>query len=102
MIRRRGIEGILQPTNETLHGRVVGLRVSRRRHEAAAQLAHGMLPRLSRLRNLLRCHGVECNTTRPVLGVMTLAAILLEHAPVLVGAGDVTRLGLCGGALVTG
>ena len=60
---------------------LVGLRLARRRHQAAAQLAHRLFPDLGVVAEALRRHRVEGDAAGPVRGVVALAAVLVEELP---------------------
>src|SRR5690606_31325574 len=79
----RTVEVALHPGHEGFHFGGGRLLVPRGRHEAAAELAYGVLPDFRFLRDPLRSERVEGYASGPVLGVVALAAVGLEKRPAL-------------------
>ena len=75
------VQRAFQPGNHACHGGVLGLRFARRRHQAAAEFLDGGFPDLGVLGDGVRGHGVEGYTARPVRGVVTLEAVVLDQFP---------------------
>ncbi len=83
LVRGGRVDRVLEPAGHLEHGLVVGALLASRRHEAAAQLADGLLPDLRVLGDRLGAHDVERHAPRPVLEVVAAHAVILQQAPVL-------------------
>ncbi len=62
---------------------VLGLRLAGRRHQPPPQFAEGLFPDLGIFRHVGHRHAVEGDRAGPVLGVVTLEAVVLDQAPLL-------------------
>ncbi len=89
----RVIQLTLHPRHEGIDGGLVGLRIARRRHQAAPQLADCFFPGFRVLRDVLRQHRLEGDPARPILGIVAPGAALQE-TPLLRYVRGVRRLGL--------
>ena len=88
-MRRRGrcraVERVFEPRDERVDGRGVGLPRAGRRHDAAAQLAHGLLEHVGVLADALRRESVEADAGALHAIVMTPGAVLLDRRELLGG-----------------
>ena len=80
------VDRALEPGDERVDARLVGLRLARRRHEPAAQLAHGGFEDLRLERHRVGPHALEHEAAGGFGGVMTFDAVRLDHRPLLFAA----------------
>ena len=81
------VDRALEPGDERVDARLLGLRPARRRHEPAAQLAHGGLEDLRLERHGIGAHAFEHEAARGLGRVMAFDAVGLDERPLLFGAG---------------
>ncbi len=80
------VDRALEPRDERVDARLLGLRPARRRHQAAAQLAHGGLEHLGLQRHGIGPQPFEHDAARGVGRVVALDAVGLDERPLLLAA----------------
>ena len=89
------VDRALEPRDERVDARLLGLRLARRRHQPAAQLAHRGFEHLRLERHGVGAHAFEHEAARGFGRVVAVDAVGLDERPLLLGRGR--RAGRCRG-----
>ncbi len=79
----RRVQRLLEPRDERHQPLLVGARLFRRRHQVAAQLAHGLLERFGVLGHVRGPDLLEVDAARELGGVVAIRAVLVDDLPLL-------------------